>query len=343
MEATNCNATELLSQEQIDFLREYYKDGGKQLHTDDLLYLELWLVLDDASIVANLTWQELDFMKQRIILIQKKHQWSSARQTFLEVYEVVREYPMSAECLAAVQNRIAWYASIGIRSVPVNSSPFTFLRSGAKALEQFNQHWEWEKKKRASLKAKEYRDAAPERKKQILKLHSEGAKPKDIAKLVGVSYANILNIINKERDRVEAAKEQQERQIRLAQIDEKLKPIKDEYQTKLDALNEWYAAEKRQIFGEAIPIAETNEHTIHSSSEPIEFLDLSVRVYNSLKRTGVTTVDEVIELYERAGSAGLYQIRNFGRGSYLELMDKLILKGYLTVKTDQRDTNVRDE
>jgi len=61
---------------------------------------------------------------------------------------------------------------------------------------------------------------------------------------------------------------------------------------------------------------------------PIEQLDLSVRVFNSLKRTGITTVGEVIEMLEK-GQDAMLAIRNFGEKSLTELREKLIEKGYL--------------
>ncbi len=61
---------------------------------------------------------------------------------------------------------------------------------------------------------------------------------------------------------------------------------------------------------------------------PIEQLDLSVRVFNSLKRTGITTVGEVLEMLER-GTDAMLAIRNFGEKSLDELVQKLKEKGYL--------------
>ncbi len=62
---------------------------------------------------------------------------------------------------------------------------------------------------------------------------------------------------------------------------------------------------------------------------PIENLDLSVRVFNSLKRTGITTVGEVLELLEK-GDEAVMSIRNFGEKSLDELRQKMREKGYLT-------------
>lgn len=61
---------------------------------------------------------------------------------------------------------------------------------------------------------------------------------------------------------------------------------------------------------------------------PIENLDLSVRVFNSLKRTGITTVGEVLELLEK-GDEAVMSIRNFGEKSLEELRAKMHEKGYL--------------
>ena len=61
---------------------------------------------------------------------------------------------------------------------------------------------------------------------------------------------------------------------------------------------------------------------------PIENLDLSVRVFNSLKRTGITTIGEVIELLEK-GDEAVMSIRNFGEKSLTELRLKMSEKGYL--------------
>jgi DNA-directed RNA polymerase subunit alpha len=61
---------------------------------------------------------------------------------------------------------------------------------------------------------------------------------------------------------------------------------------------------------------------------PIENLDLSVRVFNSLKRAGITTVGEVMELLEK-GEDAVMSIRNFGEKSMDELVDKMREKNYM--------------
>jgi len=61
---------------------------------------------------------------------------------------------------------------------------------------------------------------------------------------------------------------------------------------------------------------------------PIEQLDLSVRVFNSLKRTGITKVGEMLEMLDR-GDETMLAIRNFGEKSLEELKLQLQVKGFL--------------
>jgi len=81
----------------------------------------------------------------------------------------------------------------------------------------------------------------------------------------------------------------------------------------------------------AIPqeeVAVSSRLTSEVIETPIENLDLSVRVFNSLKRAGITTVGEVIELLEK-GDEAIMSIRNFGEKSLDELRGKMRERGYL--------------
>ena len=60
----------------------------------------------------------------------------------------------------------------------------------------------------------------------------------------------------------------------------------------------------------------------------IEDLQLSVRAYNCLKRSGLMTVGQVLEKSEDE----LLALRNFGRKSYDELRDRLIELGFLSLE-----------
>lgn len=74
--------------------------------------------------------------------------------------------------------------------------------------------------------------------------------------------------------------------------------------------------------------------TSEAAETPIENLDLSVRVFNSLKRTGVTTVGDVLDLLEK-GEEAVMSIRNFGEKSLDELRQKMIEKGFLQLDEDE--------
>lgn len=84
----------------------------------------------------------------------------------------------------------------------------------------------------------------------------------------------------------------------------------------------------RPIGAKQEEIAESRPWDEEKYSTPIESLDLSVRVFNSLKRTGITTVGEVLEMLDR-GPDAMLAIRNFGEKSLDELVTKLKEKGYL--------------
>ena len=75
---------------------------------------------------------------------------------------------------------------------------------------------------------------------------------------------------------------------------------------------------------------------------PIEQLDLSVRVFNSLKRTGITKVGEVLDMLEK-GDEAMLAIRNFGEKSLRELQSQMTVKGFLATDQDQDDSMVAEE
>jgi DNA-directed RNA polymerase subunit alpha len=66
---------------------------------------------------------------------------------------------------------------------------------------------------------------------------------------------------------------------------------------------------------------------------PIEDLNLSVRAYNCLKRSGLMTVGAVLEKSEEE----LLALRNFGRKSYDELREKLVSMNFLEPGAEDGD------
>lgn len=98
------------------------------------------------------------------------------------------------------------------------------------------------------------------------------------------------------------------------------------------------AGVKEEMFEvvEATVEEEPEKITNEAADLPIESLDLSVRVFNSLKRTGVTTVGDVIELLDK-GDEAVMSIRNFGEKSLDELREKMVEKGYLKDETEESE------
>lgn len=93
-------------------------------------------------------------------------------------------------------------------------------------------------------------------------------------------------------------------------------------------------ADVEAIVVEEEPALEEDEGVASRVYEtPIEELDLSVRVYNCLKRTGVTKVGEVLEKMAK-GPDEMLSIRNFGQKSLDELTEKLVAKGFLEQEED---------
>jgi DNA-directed RNA polymerase subunit alpha len=87
-----------------------------------------------------------------------------------------------------------------------------------------------------------------------------------------------------------------------------------------------YAGFASEYTGESADDADGRPHGLYE--KPIEELDLSVRVFNSLKRTGITTIGDVLDMLDR-GPEAMLAIRNFGEKSLDELVQKLKDKSYL--------------
>ena len=102
----------------------------------------------------------------------------------------------------------------------------------------------------------------------------------------------------------------------------------------IDHLRHIAGVSEESLTAIALEEEESSRLTSEMIETPIENLDLSVRVFNSLKRTGITTVGEVLELLEK-GDEAVMSIRNFGEKSLDELRQKMREKGYL----DDEDEN----
>jgi DNA-directed RNA polymerase subunit alpha len=82
----------------------------------------------------------------------------------------------------------------------------------------------------------------------------------------------------------------------------------------------------------AVEKSEDEEEGIPSriAEAPIEELELTVRAYNCLKRAGITRIGEILKRMEK-GEEEMLAIRNFGKKSLDELVERLEEKGYMNV------------
>ncbi len=86
------------------------------------------------------------------------------------------------------------------------------------------------------------------------------------------------------------------------------------------------------------PVVIEAPEVIEGYDLPIEQLQLSVRAYNCLKRSGLMTVGAVLEKSEEE----LLALRNFGEKSYLELRDKLVNSGFPAPRIDSHHDGAMD-
>ena len=104
----------------------------------------------------------------------------------------------------------------------------------------------------------------------------------------------------------------------------------------IDHLRHLAGISEESLAAIALEEEESSRLTSEMIETPIENLDLSVRVFNSLKRTGITTVGEVLELLEK-GDEAVMSIRNFGEKSLEELRQKMQEKGYLQDEEEEEE------
>lgn len=67
----------------------------------------------------------------------------------------------------------------------------------------------------------------------------------------------------------------------------------------------------------------------------IEVLELSVRSYNCLRRVGILTVEQLIDYID--GTGDLLKIRNLGKNSATEIMEKLFWYNYERLSDGRRE------
>ena len=71
----------------------------------------------------------------------------------------------------------------------------------------------------------------------------------------------------------------------------------------------------------------------------IDDIDFSVRASNALKRSGVFTIGEIVDLISKDG---LLNVRNLGRKTRNEIKTRILVYGYKQLKDDEKIQFVRD-
>lgn len=86
------------------------------------------------------------------------------------------------------------------------------------------------------------------------------------------------------------------------------------------------------------PVEEPEEEGVPDRvyDTPIDELGLGVRVFNALKRAGVSKIGEVLDMLEE-GDDAILRIRNFGEKSLAELKEQLEKMGYATYLEEEEE------
>jgi DNA-directed RNA polymerase subunit alpha len=89
----------------------------------------------------------------------------------------------------------------------------------------------------------------------------------------------------------------------------------------------------RQLTSEVEAVAGTETLPANVLDMPIEDLDLPMRAYNSLKRTNIVKVGQLLQLQDE----DLLRMRNFGKKSLDEMKDRLRMRGFLPPEEEGLD------
>lgn len=93
-------------------------------------------------------------------------------------------------------------------------------------------------------------------------------------------------------------------------------------------------AQELRVLREAIDVIETaTAEEMAKEGTPIEVLGLSTRVYNSLDRAGIATVEEILEKLAE-GDKEILAVKNFGPKSLAELKERLRAKGFIPAEEE---------
>lgn len=255
----------------------------------DLVYVELLTLIGNRNRVASLHWKDIR-IDVKAVVFEKRH-YEYDRNTFQsrEWYEEIERYPLS-EYHLEILKRLSDRLQDAATNAGITFPDFVFCYTSYRGF--LTSGWN---------------STSPQRRFHTM----HNTAPKEIIERISNHIA-----LQSQKKREKAIEESpmalklrmkiEKTRIQLAQLEHDLNYVVQ--------------------FGKMPPKQKQDSKSLEGVS--IEELDLPVRVYNSLKRTGITTVEDVHSMLQR-GPDAMLAIRNFGEASLAELTEKMAEKGYL--------------
>jgi hypothetical protein len=276
---------------------EIYLTTARELFTDDsdrdvrdLAYIELLSVIGNRNKTADLRWDQIR-TDEKAVVFEKQH-FEYNRETFerKEWWEETERYPLTEEHLRLIQ-RLSQRMQDKANETGVKfpASVFCYVTYGGFYTSGWN----------ASSPHPRFHSMSNSEPKKIIERVTDELSRLRIDKKEKAIEEN--PIASKLRQKIINTKKQ------LAKLENDLEYV---------------------LKNGKMPTKKKDENTVDPSGIPLDELDLTVRVYNSLKRTGCSTVEDVQSMLQR-GPDAMLAIRNFGEASLEEVTSKMALKGYL--------------
>jgi DNA-directed RNA polymerase alpha subunit len=164
-----------------------------------------------------------------------------------------------------------------------------------------------------------------ERDKRILEMKQQGYTLAAIGREFDISIKRVSQIVIREGKLQQAQGKLSKVQLKIKEQSEKIQRIKDEYEVRRKALDDWYQSEMDAILNR-------NEH----GNIPIESLNLSARANKIMRREGVDTVGDVLQVlrFNPGGTFGWY---GFADHHFAELKAKLKEAGFAIPDPESKD------
>jgi len=98
-------------------------------------------------------------------------------------------------------------------------------------------------------------------------------------------------------------------------------------------MQHFYRVAQGEVEEDDAPVEERPRMTAEEKKLPLEDLELPTRVNNSLKKGGVTTCGELVDIILKGGVSGLTGIQNVGEKSLEEIQKKVTARGWFDEET----------